>query len=131
MNPTHMAMSKAMVNIRVPSKPLLENKLEEVIVLPVDERRSSGRVRGSGSTEPLILGLTAYPTPADAETMLTFPPELKGVKFQVSDMQGKLVAEGRLESAGLHRLRTSQLADGVYSIALMGSSITGRVLVQH
>jgi hypothetical protein len=82
---------------------------------------------GTGAT----MSITAYPTPADEETWLTFPTELKGMRFQVRDVQGKLVYEGRFESAGLHRLRTREFADGVYSIVPVGSSISGRVLVQH
>jgi hypothetical protein len=77
------------------------------------------------------ISITAYPTPADEETWLTFPTELKGMRFQVRDVQGKLVYEGRFESAGLHRLRTREFADGVYSIVPVGKSISGRVVIQH
>jgi hypothetical protein len=78
-----------------------------------------------------LIAITAYPTPADEATMLTFPAELSGEAFRIEDVQGRVVYQGRFESAGVQHLHTSDLPSGMYGILVQGSTISGRLLVEH
>ena len=120
MNPTHMAMSKAMVNIRVPSKTLLENKLQEVIVLPVDERRSSGRVRSTRSTEPLILD--AYPNPTTGLVYVVCNVSMgsENSKIVIRDMHGRIAQQVSIGvGASVVELDLSSKAAGLYTATML------------
>lgn len=76
--------------------------------------------------EGALTAITAYPTPADDATMLTFPAALNGSGFQLEDAQGRVVYTGRLENAGVHHLETSTLPNGVYGISVSDSDVRGR-----
>lgn len=75
--------------------------------------------------------LTAYPDPADAHTVLTFPAEWKGSALVVSDVQGREVLRTNLAQAGLHELATDRMANGVYQLHLPQLGVTGRFVVKH
>ena len=78
-----------------------------------------------------LMELTAYPSPADDETMLTYPVEWKGQTLVMEDNQGKVVLRILLAGNGVQQLPTLALADGVYSIRVPEVGRGGRLLVQH
>ena len=120
MNSTDMAMSKAMVNIRVPSETLMENKLEEVIVLPVDERRSSGRVRSTSSSEPLILDAYPNPTTGLVYVVCNVPMGSENSKIVISDLHGRLAQQVIIGvGASVVELDLSSKAAGLYTATLL------------
>ena len=94
---------------------------------PMKSKRA-GAVSVSDAHSP-IAGISTFPTPADAEAMLVFPAAWNGELFSVGDAQGRVVLQGRLESAGVHRLPTAQLANGTYTIRVGGA--IGRMVIQH
>lgn len=98
-------------------------------VFPVKTKRMLWET-GTNDVSSATEAITSYPTPADEEAMLVYPADWKGLPYRVEDAQGKVIGEGRLEGAGLHRLVTSIWPPGVYGLTVVGGG-TGRLLVKH
>ncbi len=78
-----------------------------------------------------LMELTAYPSPADNETMLTYPVARKGQPLVVEDSQGKVVLRMVLAGNGIQRVPTLAFAEGAYSLIVLGTGASTRMMVQH
>ncbi len=98
-----------------------EEPLEEVVILPLEERTMEApkRVRNSSSLEAIIL--EAYPNPTDglAYVVCNVPEGVEQATVRVHDLTGRLVAEQRLTTgSAIVELDLSDEPGGVYAAAL-------------
>jgi hypothetical protein len=94
-------------------------QFEEVIVLPVVERRSNGRVRAANSPEPLILD--AFPNPSNGfvYVVCNVPMGTEHAALVVRDLNGRLLQQIRIgPGPAMVELDLSTQAAGIYMASL-------------
>jgi hypothetical protein len=75
--------------------------------------------------------MQAFPDPADGFTVLRFPPEDRDNMLLIYDAQGREVKRILLTALGAQELSTADLAPGVYTLAVQGTSLSTRLVVQR
>jgi hypothetical protein len=79
----------------------------------------------------ITTSMQAFPDPADGFTVLRFPPEDRDNMLLIYDAQGREVKRILLTALGAQELSTADLAPGVYTLAVQGTSLSTRLVVQR
>lgn len=95
--------------------------LEEVVILPVEERSMEARKRVRNATSQEAIILEAYPNPTDgiAYVVCNVPEGVEHAMVRVHDLNGRLVAEQRIATgSAIVELNLSGAPAGVYAAEL-------------
>ncbi len=104
---------------------LLKNRVDAVRAFYQNETNSCEGMFSSVNVEPKLLEASAYPVPFDASLNLRFAASAESTSYQLTDLQGRVMASGRLAAGETeYQLETSALNAGLYLLRLQQGRVS-------